>query len=316
MKTGFFYDPIFLHHDTGDHPENAGRLRAILGRIQEDDLLSRLIEKSTRPATQQEVALIHDVEYLRIVEEAALSGRPFLNSPDCALSEQSYDAALNGAGAMVDAVLEVAEGKLDNAFVACRPPGHHAEHGAAMGFCFFNNIAIGAAWLTANMGYERVLIFDFDVHHGNGTQHAFESRNDILFASMHQDPLTCYPGTGFTGERGNGDGLGYTINLPMPPYATDADYMSLFRDQLLPRFREYDPQFILISAGFDAHRDDPLAQIALTQNGFDQMLTEIKTLALNHCQGRLVTILEGGYHYQRLAECVASHVALLQADPT
>ena len=316
MKTGFFYDPIFLRHDTGDHPENAGRLRAILGHIQEDDLWSRLVEKSTRPATQQEVGLIHDVEYLRAVEEAALSGRPFLNTPDCALSEQSYAAALNGAGAMVDAVVEVAEGRLDNAFVACRPPGHHAEYRTAMGFCFFNNIAIGAAWLTANLGYERVLIFDFDVHHGNGTQHAFESRDDILFASMHQDPLTCYPGTGFADERGNGDGLGYTINLPMPPYATDADYLSLFRAQLLPRFREYNPQFILISAGFDAHRDDPLAQIALTQHGFDEMLTEVKTLALKHCQGRLVTILEGGYHYQRLAECVASHVGLLQADPT
>ena len=160
----------------------------------------------------------------------------------------------------------------------------------------------------------RVLVFDFDVHHGNGTQHAFEERKDVLFCSMHQHPLTLYPGTGFAEERGRGAGLGYTINAPMAPYSTDADYLALFEQRLLPAFRAYQPQFVLISAGFDAHRDDPLAMINLTQFGFDRLLAQMKQLALECCGGKLVSALEGGYNYAALSACVASHLEILQAD--
>jgi acetoin utilization deacetylase AcuC-like enzyme len=315
MNTGFFYDPIFLEHDTGHHPENSGRLRAIMQRLEADQVLPRLRPQAARPADKAAIQLIHEGDYVRRVEEAALSGHSFLDTPDCAVSEATFRASLHAAGSVVEAVRLVQEGRLDNAFVACRPPGHHAEHARAMGFCFFNNIAIGAASLLKDHGLERVLIFDFDVHHGNGTQHAFEESRQVLFCSMHQHPRTCYPGTGYADERGRGEGLGYTINVPMPPYSEDQDYLPIFEQNLLPAFREFDAQFVLVSAGFDAHRDDPLAQMNLTQTAFDAMSSGIKALAHECCGGKLVSILEGGYHYQRLSECVASHLSILLTDP-
>ncbi|HKJ00017.1 MAG TPA: histone deacetylase [bacterium] len=314
MRTGLYSDPIFMAHDTGNHPENAGRLAAIAQRLASDGLVTRCIERKPRPATQEEVTTVHSVGYMRHVEEAALSGQQYLDTPDCVLSTETYNVALHAAGALVDSVVDVAEGRLDNAFVACRPPGHHAEQGQAMGFCYFNNIAIAAAVLTAKLGYERVLVFDFDVHHGNGTQHTFEERKDVLFCSMHQHPLTLYPGTGFAEERGRGDGLGYTLNAPMAPFSGDADYLQVFEHKLLPAFRDYKPQFILVSAGFDAHQDDPLAMINLTQSAFDRMLAATKQLAVETCGGKLVSALEGGYNYEALAACVASHLDILQAD--
>ena len=314
MNTGFFYDPVFLRHDTGGHPENSGRLNAIVDRMEEQGLMHRLQRRSARPAEQREVGMVHSLDYIRYVEEASLSGRDFLDTPDCVLSQETYSVALHAAGALVDAVVDVAEGRLDNAFVACRPPGHHAESAQAMGFCYFNNVAIGASVLTRSMGYERVLIFDFDVHHGNGTQHTFEDRKDVFFCSMHQHPRTLYPGTGYAEERGHGEGSGYTLNVPMLPHATDEDYLAAFDRILLPQFRDYRPQAVLISAGFDAHRDDPLAAIHLTQAGFDGITTRMKALADEFCRGKLVSVLEGGYNYQRLSECVASHISLLQAD--
>ncbi len=314
MKTGFFYDPIFLQHDTGSHPENAGRLSAIMQRMTQQGVLGSLEQRTSRKATEEEVRLVHSPDYIRYVEEASLSGKEFLDTPDCQLSQQTFDVALHAAGALVDAVLDVAEGRLDNAFVACRPPGHHAESAQAMGFCYFNNVAVGAQVLTQRLGYQRVLIFDFDVHHGNGTQHSFEERKDVYFSSMHQHPRTLYPGTGYAEERGFGEGLGYTLNVPMLPFATDLDYLQAFDSQILPRFQEYKPDFVLVSAGFDAHKDDPLASINLSQAGFDGLMARMRKLADETCGGKMVSVLEGGYNYQRLSECVSSHVSLLQAD--
>ncbi len=316
MKTGLFYDPIFLRHDTGNHPENAGRLSAILDKLKENGLMGRLEQRTSRPATEKEISRVHGIEYMRHVEEAALTGREYLDTPDCVLSEQTYNVAMHAAGALLDAAEEVVEGRLDNAFVACRPPGHHAERSKAMGFCYFNNIAIAAEFLVQEAGLERVLIFDFDVHHGNGTQHTFEQRKDVYFCSMHQHPRTLYPGTGYAEERGEGEGTGYTQNVPMLPFSTDQDYLSVFDQMILPRFREYAPQMILVSAGFDAHRDDPLAMINLTQAGFDGLATRMKALADETCKGKIVSVLEGGYNYQRLSECVASHTSILNSDRT
>jgi acetoin utilization deacetylase AcuC-like enzyme len=315
MNTGYYTDPIFLRHDTGDHPEHASRLRAISQAVQAAGLPSRLRLHGAEPATEEDLKLIHSVEYIRRVEEAALSGQAYLGTPDCLLSEDTFSVAKHAAGTLKHAVTEVAEGRLDNAFVACRPPGHHAEQSQALGFCFFNNVAIGAEFLVRELGYERVLIFDFDVHHGNGTQHAFESRKDVFYASMHQHPRTCYPGTGYLEEKGTGDGLGYTLNMPMLPYATDDDYLRILESQVLPAFRDYRPQFILLSAGFDGHQDDPLALVNLTQHGFDTILRRMQQLAHEMCGGKLVSVLEGGYHLQRLSECVTSHLQILHTSP-
>ena len=314
MKTGLFYDPIFLRHDTGTHPENAGRLSAIVDKLKEGGLVNRLEHRTSRLATEKEVSRVHGLEYMRHVEEAALTGRGFLDTPDNVLSEETFTVALHAAGALLDAVGEVVEARLDNAFVACRPPGHHAERSQAMGFCYFNNVAIAADFLIREAGLERVLIFDFDVHHGNGTQHAFEQRKDVYFCSMHQHPRTLYPGTGYAEERGEGDGAGYTQNVPMLPFSTDQDYLSVFDQMVLPKFRAYAPQMILLSAGFDAHRDDPLAMVNLTQAGFDGLVSRMKALADEFCKGKIVSVLEGGYNYQRLSECVASHISILNSD--
>jgi len=314
MKTGLYYDPLFLRHDTGSHPENAGRLSAVMDKLTQDHLLDRLDQRKSREATEQEIARVHGVDYVRHVEEAALSGQEYLDTPDCVISEQTYNVALHAAGALVDAVTEVAERRMDNAFVACRPPGHHAERNHAMGFCYFNNVAIAADHLIQDLGLKRVLIFDFDVHHGNGTQHTFEARKDVYFCSMHQHPRTLYPGTGYAEERGEGEGLGYTQNVPMLPFATDQDYLTAFDTMILPRFREYAPEMILLSAGFDAHKDDPLAMVNMTQAGFDGLATRMKRLADEFCKGRLVSVLEGGYNYERLSECVASHIGILNSD--
>ncbi|MDH5753552.1 MAG: histone deacetylase [Deltaproteobacteria bacterium] len=314
MKTGLFYDPVFLSHDTGGHPENSGRLSAIMEALRTGGLLERLQAKTPRQAVMEELAPIHDPGYVRRVEEAALSGRPYLDTPDCVISEETYRVALHAAGAMIDAVTQVASGSLDNAFLACRPPGHHAEHDRAMGFCYFNNIALGAQWLTTRLGYERILIFDFDVHHGNGTQHSFEERKDVFFCSIHQNPMTLFPGTGFPEERGRGEGRGYTVNVAMNPHSGDDDYEMVFRQQLLPMFREYKPEFVLISAGFDGHQDDPLASMNLTVKGYDAMIREMKRLAGECCAGKLVSTLEGGYNYRSLSECVSSHLEILQDD--
>lgn len=314
MKTGLYHDPIFLEHDTGQHPENAGRLVAVAERLEADKVLQNTLMRHPRKASQEEITRVHTLEYMRKVEEAVLTGQGFMDTPECVLSAATYDVALHAAGALIDSVVDVAEGTLDNAFVACRPPGHHAEQSKAMGFCYFNNVAVAAAALTQNMGFERVLVFDFDVHHGNGTQHSFEHRKDIYFCSIHQDPLTLYPGTGFANEIGHGEGKGYTLNIPMQPGSTDEDYLTVFNNQILPAFKEYNPQFILISAGFDAHRDDPLAGISLSTRAFDEIMLGMKQLAQQCCKGKLVSTLEGGYNYEALADCVSSHVGILHSD--
>ena len=243
-------------------------------------------------------------------------GRQVLGTKDCLLSRQTFEAARCATGMVLEAVDQVADEKLDNAFCAVRPPGHHAEYDQALGFCYFNNVAIAAEFLIRERGYRRVLIFDFDVHHGNGTQHTFEERSDVFFCSIHQDPRTCYPGTGYANERGRSEGKGYTLNCPMPPYSDNAAYHQVFVHKILPAFREYRPDFIILSAGFDAHRDDPLAQEMLTVEGFNGMLNGIKELAHQFAGGRMVSVLEGGYHYQALAECIQSHLEILLENPS
>jgi acetoin utilization deacetylase AcuC-like enzyme len=314
MKTGFYTNPIYLEHDTGSHPENANRLRAILERLESQDLMGKFKVEAGRPASSAEIKMLHSEKLVSEVEAASESGAQMLHTQDCVISSQTYKAALHAVGSVLDAALEVAERRLDNAFCAVRPPGHHAEFDSAMGFCFFNNIALAAEFLSREMGFQRVLIVDFDVHHGNGTQHFFEERADIFYVSMHQDPRTCYPGTGFAEERGRGVGTGYTLNVPVPPGMEDAEYLQSFYTEVEPKLKEYNPDFVLISAGFDAHRDDPLASLNLTESTFRELSFELKRLAEQTAGGRILSMLEGGYDLNALSSCVKEHLLILAAD--
>ena len=314
MKTGLYTNPIFLEHNTGQHPENANRLRAILDKLESDKLMGKFKVEAGRTATSAEIKMLHTEKLISEVETASESGAQTLHTRDCVISAQTYKASLHAVGSVLDAALEVAERRLDNAFCAVRPPGHHAEFDTAMGFCFFNNIALAAEFLSREMGFQRILIIDFDVHHGNGTQHFFEERSDIFFVSMHQDPRTCYPGTGFAKENGRGVGTGYTLNVPVPPGIEDAEYLQIFSTDVKPKLEEYNPDFVLISAGFDAHRDDPLASLNLTESTFKKLSFELKRLAGQTAGGRMLSMLEGGYDLNALSSCVSEHLQILASD--
>ena len=314
MNTGFYSHPLFLEHDTGSHPENAERLRAIRNRLESERILENLELRPGRQATSGEIAMLHNETLFDEVRQASEEGMRTLHSPDCIVSEKTFSAALQAVGSVLEAVEEVSEQRLDNAFCAVRPPGHHAERDQAMGFCFFNSIALAAEYLTRRLGYRRVLIFDFDVHHGNGTQHLFEERDDVFFVSTHQDPRSCYPGTGYARETGRGPGSGFTRNLPLSPWTEDAAYLEQVEHQLLPLLIEYAPDFILVSAGFDAHRDDPLASLNLTERAFISLTSRLKQQALESAEGRLVSILEGGYELEALSLCVSEHLKVLSSD--
>ena len=314
MKTGLYTNPIFLEHNTGQHPENANRLRAILDKLESDKLMGKFKVEAGRTATSAEIKMLHTEKLISEVETASESGAQTLHTRDCVISAQTYNASLHAVGSVLDAALEVAERRLDNAFCAVRPPGHHAEFDTAMGFCFFNNIALAAEFLSREMGFQRILIIDFDVHHGNGTQHFFEERSDIFFVSMHQDPRTCYPGTGFAKENGRGVGTGYTLNIPVPPGIEDAEYLQIFSTDVKPKLEEYNPDFVLISAGFDAHRDDPLASLNLTESTFKKLSFELKRLAEQTAGGRMLSMLEGGYDLNALSSCVSEHLQILASD--
>ena len=242
MNTGFYSHPLFLEHDTGSHPENAERLIAIRNRLESERILENLKLRPGRQATSGEIAMLHNETLFDEVRQASEEGMRTLHSPDCIVSEKTFSAALQAVGSVLEAVEEVSEQRLDNAFCAVRPPGHHAERDQAMGFCFFNSIALAAEYLTRRLGYRRVLIFDFDVHHGNGTQHLFEERDDVFFVSTHQDPRSCYPGTGYARETGRGPGSGFTRNLTLPPWTEDAAYLDQVEHQLLPLLIEYAPE--------------------------------------------------------------------------
>lgn len=308
MSTGFFTHPIYLEHDTGAHPEHAGRLQAIRSRLEGDPLWEQLELCSGRRAEIHEVNLLHTRQHIDQVQQAAESGRSTLSSPDCVLSPKTFEAAMHAVGSVLDAVQQVATGRLDNAFCAVRPPGHHAEQGEAMGFCFFNNIALAAEFLIREVGLQRVAIVDFDVHHGNGTQHLFEERSDVFFISTHQHPRTCYPGTGFAEERGVGAGAGYTLNVPLLPGTEDAEYLQQFRQVVLPALEAYRPEFLLVSAGFDAHRADPLASLNLTETAFREVSRALVQVAERCCSGKVVSLLEGGYDLEALASSVQEHI--------
>ncbi len=259
------------------------------------------------------VETVHPAEYISRVRLACEERAGFIDTPECPLCDASFEIARLAAGGVVAAVDAVMEDRVQNAFCGVRPPGHHAERRRAMGFCYFNNIAIAAEYLRGHHGIERVAIVDWDVHHGNGTQHHFDRDPSVLYCSLHQDPRTLYPGTGFEWETGTDAGAGTTLNVPMAPGSGDDEYQWAFAERILPTVSEFRPGFILISAGFDGHRDDPLAHITLTTEAFGWMTRELAALAASLCEHRVVSVLEGGYNLEALADSVQAHVESFSA---
>ena len=297
-STQIYFHPLSLEHDTGyGHPERAERIRAIRHRLRSVDLMG-LDWVTPRLAATASIAANHDVDYIASVAEMARKGGGQLDV-DTSLSKQSYRAALASAGAGIQAVDAVLNGEAKNAFSINRPPGHHALTSMAMGFCIFNNIAIAARHAIAAHEVKRVFIFDWDVHHGNGTQDSFYDDPSVFFCSIHQSPL--YPGTGSVAETGRGPGKGYTLNLPVPAGTRGEDYHRLLEEKVVPALHAFEPEIILISAGFDAHRRDPLAGVLLTDEDFAMMSRLTLEAADRLCEGKVVALLEGGYDLKGLA---------------
>ena len=309
MTTGWVYDIRFLDHDTGPgHPERPDRLRSITRALSDSGDLDQLIPLPISPATNDQLCRVHCREHVCRVKQASVDNCRYVDVPDSAICPSSFDVARLAAGAAITAVDEVLAQNVRNAFCAVRPPGHHAEHDGAMGFCLFNNVAIAAAHAIAHGGLTRVAIVDFDVHHGNGTQHIFEARRDVLYISLHESPDVLYPGTGFASETGTAQGQGFTLNLPLPPGSGDQTYAQACDDHVIPRLNQFQPQLLLISAGFDSAQHDPLAHMNVTPDGFCEMTRQLTHVAKAHCDGRLVSVLEGGYDLAALADSVTAHI--------
>jgi acetoin utilization deacetylase AcuC-like enzyme len=310
--TGLAQDERFQRHRAAPgHPERPERLAAIADALKASGLADQCRPIAATSIGVDPVLRVHEAAYLQRLQRACAGGLPFIDVPDSGICPESYELALLAAGTVIRAVDEVMAGRLDNAFCAVRPPGHHAERDCSLGFCLLNNVALAAQHLLDAHGMSRVLILDWDVHHGNGTQHIFEADPRVLFISIHGHPGILYPGTGYAHERGVGAGEGFTINCPMMPPSGDAEYRRVFQDPILPAVERFQPEFVLISCGFDAHRLDPLAPLGLPTDTFGWMTDEMTRVAAQFCGGRLVSVLEGGYHLQALGQCAALHVSRL-----
>ncbi|HEV8700302.1 MAG TPA: histone deacetylase [Candidatus Polarisedimenticolia bacterium] len=307
----FVFHEDCLEHDNGPgHPERPERIQAIRDHLARRGLLDRLLVLRPDPAPIDRIARVHEPAYIEAIRRAC-ERAPVQLDPDTAVSSGSWRAALLSAGGALAACDAVATGRARSAFVCTRPPGHHAEAGRAMGFCLFNNIALAARHLQDTHGLGRVLIVDWDVHHGNGTQHLFESDPTVFYFSTHQFPF--YPGTGSARESGSGRGAGFTLNYPLPAGSGDAEYIEVFQTVLRPEIDRVQPEAILISAGFDGHRDDPLAGMDLTEKGYAAMTSILREAAERHCGGRIVSLLEGGYDLKALQASVEAHLQALGA---
>ncbi|MEM7224249.1 MAG: histone deacetylase family protein [Pseudomonadota bacterium] len=308
MTTLLYSHPACQEHDPGaGHPECPERLAAVLAGL-DGEAFAALERREAPLASHEQIARVHDPRYVTAVLEAIPdSGRVALDA-DTVASPDSGQAALRGAGAVCAAVDAVMAGEAANGFCAVRPPGHHAEPARAMGFCFFNNVAIGAAHARAKHGLDKVAVIDFDVHHGNGTQAMFWDQPEMFFGSTHQMPL--YPGSGAESERG---AQGNIVNAPLAPMAGSEAFRAAMSARILPALDAFAPEFILISAGFDAHTQDPLASLNFQDQDYGWATSEILKIAANRCDGRLVSTLEGGYHLDALARSCAAHVTALMA---
>ncbi|MCL5774141.1 MAG: histone deacetylase [Firmicutes bacterium] len=307
MKAGIVYHPDYLKHDTGDHVENPRRLTAIYEALRKSGFLEKIIEIKPRLADDEELQLVHPADYIKALEAACKQGGGWLDS-DTYASPLSATVARLAAGGALKAVESVMDEGYSWVFGLLRPPGHHALSSKAMGFCLYNNIAIAARFALKKYKLKKVLIVDWDVHHGNGTQDIFYNDPSVFYFSVHQSPL--YPGTGKIDENGSGAGKNFNLNVPLPPGSGDGEYLKVFNEILYPAAVKYEPELVLISAGFDGHIKDPLAQMRITTEGFSAIAGVAKKIADDTpARGRMVALLEGGYNLQALPESV---VAVMQ----
>jgi acetoin utilization deacetylase AcuC-like enzyme len=312
VRVTLYSDPVFERHETGAHPECADRLRSIRSRLAMSSVLSRTTAGTIRRATAEEIGRVHPAAYQESVRKFAERGGGRLD-PDTVVSPDSDDAAVTAAGTACAAVDEVLKGQADRALCLVRPPGHHALPSRAMGFCLFNSVAVAAEHARAQHELERILIVDWDVHHGNGTQDIFYDDGGVNFLSAHRYPF--YPGTGAADETGAGEGLGATLNVPLRFGVSRSAYRAAFRKGLESLAQRCRPQLVLISAGFDAHTDDPIGSLGLESGDFAGLTQDVLDVAKAHCGGRVVSLLEGGYDLDALAESVEIHLAALLEDP-
>jgi len=306
VTTGIVYHPDYLLHDPGmSHPEGPARLEAIMSQLKRQGLLDVLINIAPEPAKKRWLHEVHTEEYLQRLEQTANQARSYLDQ-DTVLSKESFRVAKLAAGGVLKAVDAIMAGRIENAFVALRPPGHHAFANRGSGFCLINNVAVAVRYVQEEYELKRVLIVDWDVHHGNGTQDIFYADPSVFYFSTHQWPY--YPGTGASTETGSGAGVGATLNVPLPVGSGDVEVIQAYKDKLVPAAEAFRPQFVFISAGFDAHRDDPLAGLKLTEAGYRELTQIVNDIAQRFANGRLVSVLEGGYNLDALARSVEAHV--------
>ncbi|HTX35110.1 MAG TPA: histone deacetylase [Bryobacteraceae bacterium] len=310
LKTALVADPIFRNHLAGrQHPERPERFDAVIAGLQQAGLLDRLLPLDRRVITTAELELCHSPEYLRTARQDIEAGYPSLSTGDTDVTAKSWEVASEAAGGVLNAVDAVMAGRARNAFCAVRPPGHHATRRRGMGFCIFNNVALAARYAQRQHGLERVMIVDWDVHHANGTQDIFYDDPTVFFFSTHQWPL--YPGTGRADETGAGPGVGTTMNFPLPAGSGRTEILPLFQEALVPAADRFRPDLLLVSAGFDSREGDLLGRFTLTDGDFTDLTREVMAIASRHAQGRVVSVLEGGYTLSGLASAAAAHVAAL-----
>jgi acetoin utilization deacetylase AcuC-like enzyme len=313
VKVALYYDPLFLGHDTIDHPESIARVRTSLELLESSGVAGRLVRPACRDATEEELRRIHTQRHIEQMRHAGLRG-PVLLLPDTIANVGTNAAAVRAAGACVGAVEAVVRGEYGAAYCLTRPPGHHAISSMAMGFCFFNSVAIAAAHARQALGVERVAIVDIDIHHGNGTQDAFYADPSVLYVSTHQYPY--YPGTGHWRETGEGAGVGATLNVPLPGGCGDSEYVHVFDEAILPALERFRPGLVLVSAGYDAHWADPVdgAEMRLSCDGYAALVRRLRGAAADLCDGRIVVALEGGYDLPALSWSVRNSIEVLLGE--
>lgn len=311
-RVGLHHDPSHVRHDAGNHPEHPGRVRAILAHLQATGLLHQLTPVPEREADAADLCLVHHPSLIELIRRAEAAGGTWLD-PDTAVVPGSFTAAARAAGGALQAVDMVLDGAVDAAFCIDRPPGHHATADRAMGFCLFNQVAIAAHHALRRRGLRRVAIVDYDVHHGNGTQEIFWADAAVLYASLHEYPF--YPGTGHWRDIGEGAGRGTTLNLPLPAGCGDVEYLAAFDRVIVPALRRFGPDLIFVSAGFDAHLADPLANMAVTAAGYEGIARRLAETAAELCGGRMVLVLEGGYRPEAVARAVELSIRAVLGEP-
>ncbi|HMV43490.1 MAG TPA: histone deacetylase [Leptospiraceae bacterium] len=310
MKTALAYREEFLDHETGQqHPENYQRLVSIINKIKSTSYYSELIQPEIREATEDEIATIHSSAYIKDFQKRVKQGVGYFDG-DTPYSSGSFKAATLASGSGIALADVILRGEADNGIALVRPPGHHAEKYHAMGFCMFNNIAITAKYLQSK-GIQKIFILDWDVHHGNGTENSFYADDTVFFASTHQYPF--YPGSGAETDIGTGKGKGFNLNIPLSRGSSNEDYLNAFTEKIVPAIDRFQPDFILVSAGFDAHKDDPLGGMNLTSSVYERFTDIIRKKAEEHCKGKLISFLEGGYNLSALADSVEAHIAALKS---